>query len=290
MPLMTDPELLKKMLLPNVQIIAENLPQGWEEAVKCCWEFGAKIKTQYDRPDDPASRDVALNLTILNPFAEPRIHRDMPGGFEALEMYRREVLDGVHDSWIDPEAGKWQYTYHERIYNYTVPGIPDPINQIEAVINQLCSATHSGRAQAVIWKPWEDASIDDPACLQSLWFRILDDKLVMRCRMRINDAWKAAFMNMYVFTDLQRNVAEEISRRLDRKIEVGQYDHVADSFHIYGSYFKDFTGRFLQNLETRTFEQRTFRTNDSQIANIMEDASETVKAKLAHEREEYLKK
>jgi hypothetical protein len=34
---------------------------------------------------------------------------------------------------------------------------------------------------------------------------------------------------------------------------------MVDSYHIYGSYFREFEGRFLGSLAKRTFEQRTLR-------------------------------
>jgi thymidylate synthase len=84
-------------------------------------------------------------------------------------------------------------------------------------------------------------------------------------------------MNMYAFTDLQREVAERVSEGLGRAIRVGPYVHCADSFHIYGSYFQEFEG-FLKSLEQRTFEQRTYRTEDVQP--IIEEARERLRATL----------
>jgi len=170
------------------------------------------------------------------------------------------------------------------LFNYTVPG-RDPIDQIGIVVNQLAETWYTRRAQAITWKPWEDAGFEHAACLQSFWFRIVNGKLCMRCRIRSNDAYEAAFMNMYAFTELQRHVAGLVSQRLGEEIGVGQYDHCADSFHIYGSVFEKFTARFLRNLETRTFEQRTYRTDDPDIRQIMAEAVAAVDIKLAHEKE-----
>ncbi|MCE5239684.1 thymidylate synthase [bacterium] len=269
--------------LPVVHIVAETLPEGWERAVLECWERGATIATQYDKPGDPPSRDVSLFLAVADPFAEPRIHRAMPGGFQDLEVYRQEVVDGIHDHWIAPEEGKWQYSYHERIATYTVPGLEAPINQVDYVVSALTAAPHTRRAQCVLWKPWTDPDCEHPACLQRLWFRIFDDRLLLAAHMRSNDAYKASFMNMYAFTDLQRHVAERLSESLGRKIKVGQYNHVVDSFHIYGSYFDEFKG-FLQTVEVRSFDQRTYRTEDVQI--LIDEAREKIAASLAKERTE----
>jgi thymidylate synthase len=78
--------------------------------------------------------------------------------------------------------------------------------------------------------------------------------------MRSNDAYKAGYMNMFAFTDLQRVMAEKISEKLGREIAVGAYTHVADSFHIYGSYFNEFE-QFLISVRDRKFEDRVWDTS-----------------------------
>ncbi|HUV03617.1 MAG TPA: thymidylate synthase [Armatimonadota bacterium] len=265
------------LTLPVIQVTAKTLPEAWEQAVLQTWERGASICTQYDKPADPASRDATAVIVATDPMAEPRIHRAFPGGIVELECYRQEVVDGIHDHWVDPAAGKWEYTYHERLASYSVPGLSQPVNQLDYVVSALAEAPHTRRAQAITWKPWEDAGISDPACLQRLWFRVFGDELVMNVHLRSNDAFKAAFMNMYAFTDLQRVVAERLSAKLGSEIRVGQYAHIADSFHIYGAYFEEFQG-FLNTLKVRTFEQRTYRTED--VQEIIDEAREQIARSL----------
>ncbi len=268
------------LTLPVVQVTARTLPEAWEEAVVRTWESGARIRTQYDRPSDPESRDAIAVIAVTDPMAEPRIHRAFPGGIAELEAYRQEVVDGIHDHWVNPAEGKWEYTYHERLFAYSVPGLPQPVDQIRYVVRALAEAPHTRRAQAITWKPWEDAGISDPACLQRLWFRVCGDALIMNSHMRSNDAYKAAFMNMYALTDLQRLAAEQLSHELGSEIGVGQYTHVCDSFHIYGAYFDEFEG-FLDTLKTRTFDQRVFYTSD--IQDIIDEAREQIAESLRRE-------
>jgi len=236
--------------MESIYVKARTLPEAWEQAVRECWEKGARFRTQYDKPGDPESRDVACLIHVAEPFAEPRIHKAFPGGLEDLEVYRAEVLYGVHDHWIAPEEGKWEYTYHERLRAYKVPGLPEPIDQIAEVVRMLKETPYTRRAQAVTWQAWNDLGIRDPACLQRMWFRVEEgregraDRLNLAIHIRSNDAFKAAFMNMYAFTELQREMARELG------VEPGEYVHVADSFHIYGSYFAEFEG-FLRLLEKR---------------------------------------
>lgn len=261
-----------------IAITGDNLPDAWERAVQMTWDHGHEIATQYDRPEDPPSRDAMAVITVRDPLAEPRIHRCFPGGILELETYRQEVCDGIHDHWIDPEAGKWQYSYHERIRRYAVPGLPEPIDQLAYVIAQLRACPYTRRAVISLWKPWEDAGIGDPACLNHMAFRILDGRLQLKVYMRSNDAYKAAFMNMHAFTALQAKVADELG------VAVGSYVHSAASFHIYGSYFAEFNG-FLRAMRERTFAQRTWRSDDPLVAEMLAEAREQVSASLARERE-----
>jgi len=237
-------------MMRSIHVTERSLPMAWEKAVAACWRDGQALPTEYDRPGDPNSRDVTALIHVTEPFTEPRIHRAFPGGLDDLEKYRSEVLHGVHDHWIDPAAGKWEYTYHQRLRCYDVP-TRGTFDQIDAVVDRLSRVPHTRRAQAVTYQVWNDQHIDDPTCLQRLWFRITDGRLDMNCHMRSNDAYKAAFMNIYAFTELQAEVAQRL------EVDVGSYMHVADSFHIYGSYFDEFEG-FLQTVADRPAEQRVY--------------------------------
>ncbi len=139
---------------------------------------------------------------------------------------------------------------------------------------KLSETPHTRRAQAITWKVWEDNTCYDPACLQSLWARITeeDDKFVlsMNVRFRSNDAYKAAFMNIFALVQLQKKIAGRISELSGKTIQVGRYCHMVDSYHLYGSYFKEFESRFLGVLKKRTFERRTIRYVDWR--EMMEDA------------------
>ncbi len=104
--------------IPVISITADCLPEAWEKAVLAVWDNGFEVKTQYDKAEDPPSRDATVMVTVNEPFSEPRIHKNFPGGPEELESYRQEVINGIHDHWIDPAAGKWTYTYHERLFAY----------------------------------------------------------------------------------------------------------------------------------------------------------------------------
>ncbi len=247
-------------LIPTLHVQGKTLPEAWEKAVLACWEKGVPIVTEYDRPGDPPSKDCTMMWVVQAPFLEPRIHRAFPGGLEDLEIYRQEVVEGVHDHWIAPEEGKWTYTYHKRLFSYEIEGVV--IDQINYIIDKLSQAGYSRRAQAITWNPKHDPPTYDPPCLQRIWCRLLADEkedlvLNMNTHWRSRNAYKAAYMNVFALTDLQRVIADRISEKTGRPVRVGRYADLVDSFHIYGSYFEEFKG-FLALIEKRSFEDRTW--------------------------------
>jgi thymidylate synthase len=244
---------METTIMKSIHIVEPLLPFAWEKAVLACWEQGESFPTEYDKSGDPHSRDVVAMIHVTSPMSEPRIHRAFPGGLDDLEKYRAEVLYGVHDHWVDPKAGKWEYTYHQRLFAYEAPG-KGFVDQVAAAVEKLRQVPHTRRAQAITWQVWEDQRVNDPPCLQRIWFRVHAGKLHMNIHIRSNDAFKAAFMNMYAFTELQREVAAAVG------VQPGEYMHIADSFHIYGSYFQEFE-RFLKTVASRSVQDSVFTTD-----------------------------
>lgn len=263
--------------IPVLTVEGDCIARAWENSLLALFQSGCRMQTQYDKPGDPPSRDATMIVTIADPTAEPMIHRDFPGGFEELQEYVMEVCDGIKDHCVrdpsNPLDTRWEYTYHQRLFAYAAPG-GAATDQIEHIARQLADAPHTRRAQAITWKVWEDNHCYDPACLQSIWCRVTTEDeqrwLSMNVRFRSNDAYKAAFMNMFALGQLQQRIAARVGELSGQPVRVGRYCHMADSYHIYGSNLAEFEGRFLGAVEKRTFEQRTMRYED--VRDLMEDA------------------
>ncbi len=278
--------------IPVLAVRGRGLAEAWELSLLALYAHGEEIRTEYDRVNeagestDPPSLDCSMRLVVEAPLSEPFIHRSIPGGLEDLEEYRQEVIHGIKDHWRrnpeDPDDHRWEYTYHERMCAYRVPG-GEAMDQIEAAVEGLSKSPYSRRQQAVIWKVWEDTGIGDPACMQSLWFRILPDeddvwRLNMNVRFRSRDAYDAAYMNCFALIHLMEDVARRVSERAGRPVLPGRYVDESDSYHIYGHRLEDFENRFLKLVENRPWEERTWTLEFARP--FFEDARPAIKKKI----------
>lgn len=260
--------------IPVLTVSGNNLPEAWERSLLELYSRGCDVVTEYDNLSDIRSRDATMTIVIDTIVSEPRIHRCLPCGLDGLYEYELEFIDGIKDHCIrnknDPDDKRWEYTYHDRLFNY------NGVDQIESMVKKLV-AGHTRRAIAITWMPEQDNECYDPPCLQSIWCRIVDNTLNMNVHFRSNDAYKAAFMNMYVLGRLQEYIAKEVSNKIGWEIKVGRYVHTADSYHIYGRDMDDFNAKFLKMLRHRSFEQRTYRRED--VLEIMLENDKAIREK-----------
>ncbi|MBP1610554.1 MAG: thymidylate synthase, partial [Acidobacteria bacterium] len=105
--------------IPVLHVEGDCIARAWEESLIVLSRDGCSIRTQYDKPEDPPSKDATMTIVVQDPLKEPMIHKDFPGGPEDLQEYVMEVLDGIKDHLVrdckDPEDTRWEYTYHQRL-------------------------------------------------------------------------------------------------------------------------------------------------------------------------------
>jgi thymidylate synthase len=287
--------------IPVLHVTATSLAAAYERALVALYESGIRFRTQYDKPGDPLSLDCTMNLTVLEPLAEPMIHKAFPGGIEDLREYVMEVA-GAKDHWVkninDPADTRWEYTYHGRLAAYGAwQELHDgkstraggfTIDQIEAVIAKLVAQPFTRQAQMITWMPNLDLECYDPPCLQSIWYRILEDEtdgtwwLNCNIRFRSNDAWGASFMNLFGFIMFNRDViAAEVANRSGHPVKLGRLNWQADSYHIYGKDLAAAKARLFDRLATAPFDSRVYQFSDELIQDIYQEAEAAVRLKIA---------
>lgn len=269
---------MEEGFIPVLTIQEDTIPMAYEKAIREVWDKGISVHTEYDRPQDPPSKDATVMIVVHKPYGQPRFHRSFADGLGGLAEYVMEVIHGAHDYWVKPveeilkaadsQDTRWTYTYHGRLFEYRVED--KVVNQIAYIIEKLAQTGHSRRAQAITWNPKLDPPTDDPPCLQRLWGRMCEDGeegyiFNMNTHWRSRDLFKAWFENVIALTTLMRKIADELAHKTGKRVRLGRYMDISDSLHIYGSYFREIEGdpergikSFFEKLESRSFEERTW--------------------------------
>ena len=295
------------MNIPVISVEERSLAKAYETALIRLYKEGIRFKTQYDKPADPESIDCTMNITVREPENDPLIHKAFPGGIEDLKEYVLE-LKGYKDSWVknmnDPDDTRWEYTYHGRLAKYgswkELQDLKDKdsshevgfsVDQIRNVIDKLVAQPFTRQAQMITWMPNHDLDVYDPPCLQSCWYRILeDDKGVywLNCniRFRSNDAWGANFMNMFGFIQFNREeIADKIAEKTGKEVRLGRLNWQADSFHIYGRDIDKAKGMLFDRIDDMPFEERIYNFHDNFIQQIYKEAEPVILQKIERYKE-----
>jgi thymidylate synthase len=294
---------MKSGNVPVLSVSGANIPLAYEQAIKEVWEKGVSVRTEYDRPEDPPSRDATVMITVEDPFAQPRFHRAFADGLGGLSEYVMEVVYGAHDYWVKPKEEilkgvesvdtRWTYTYHQRLFEYQIED--RIVDQVGYMVDRLSKTPYTRRAQGITWNTKLDPPTDDPPCLQRIWGRLIEDDdgvLVfnMNTHWRSRDLYKAWFENVIALTTLMRKIANRISERTSRPVRVGRYVDISDSLHIYGSYFRELEGdpekgmkSFFDLLASRSFEDRTWTSDFVRPSFIDDGVGKGLRPMLARE-------
>ncbi|MBD3352231.1 MAG: hypothetical protein GF364_12155 [Candidatus Lokiarchaeota archaeon] len=305
-----------------IHIAKETVGEAWATAVLEVFFFGEEIKTEYDAPNDFPSKDATSLIHITEPYSKPLRGYKVPiyahmGDLYATESikgnYLEEIVDGIHDHEIGT-GPSFPYTYHDRIVNYrwksTEDGLKkdelaEPVNQLQYIIDKLKKNGFSRRAQAVTWRAHTDPGSVDPPCLQRLWARIIQGKLVFETTWRSRDLFKAWGANVNGMLAWAKIVADALN------VEVDCYVDFCNSLHIYGKKkvfieVVDFIERLMKR-QARKFDKKyadafeDFKTTKfyelykkrsdikKQIARL-DDSKETEREKLLEESNEIFEK
>jgi len=299
-------------------ISKSNVRDAWLSAVANVLYEGDEIKTEYDKPEDPPSKDATVLIEIEEPMSNPIMRREklmkikskFGNSYEVWGCmadtyligsiqsgYIEEIMEGVNDHYLWESGLSFPYSYHDRIFNYAPFSLEDTIhtnydlelvdpefvknhqklvnaekirstpestiwklkngiefeldkeiskqigidklpigvikfpriNQIEYIIKKLKERPYSRRAQAITWRPLIDPFHEDPPCLQRIYMRIKEGKLMMQTTWRSRDLFRAWEANVNGMIRIQKYVADELG------VEVGHYLDFSNSLHIYGN-------------------------------------------------------
>ena len=130
-------------------ISKDNIRDAWLSAIGQVLFNGDNIKTEYDKPKDPPSKDATVLIEISDPFSKPIMRKDKilkikskhGNSYEVYGCladtyligsiqsgYIEEIIDGVNDNLLYGSGVSFPYSYHDRIYNYAPYALEDSIH------------------------------------------------------------------------------------------------------------------------------------------------------------------
>jgi thymidylate synthase len=201
-----------------INVHARTLAEAWKRSFVELYEKGNKLS------DPEILKDNILVAEISEPLSENQadyLHPLFPMKKEIIDAYNDYIVLGVDAGKVLPEHA----LYHKRIF--TFPSGNEIINQMDSVIEKLKKDPFSKRAQISMWSPDIDPGERKVPCIQIIWFRVENEKLVMHAHMRACDAYKKFLMNLNICAALMKYVSKSIG------VMPGKYVHFVDSFHIY---------------------------------------------------------
>ncbi len=314
-------------------ISKNNVRDAWLSAVGQVLYNGDDIKTEYDKPEDPPSKDATVLIEVKEPLSSPIMRKDkilkikskygnsyeIYGCMADIYLigsiqsgYIEEIFEGVNDHFLYDSGVSFPYSYHDRVFNYAPFAIEDTIhkyydigfvdtefirkhqklvkaekikttestviwqlkdgvefeldkkisdkigiekipigildfpriNQIEYIIQKLREKPYSRRAQAITWRPLVDPYHVDPPCLQRIYMRIKDEKLIMQTTWRSRDLFRAWEANVNGMIKIQKYVADQLN------VSIGHYLDFSNSLHIYGNTISEVKD-MLNRMKTR---------------------------------------
>jgi thymidylate synthase (methanogen type) len=299
-------------------ISKRDIRDAWLSAVGQVLYNGDDIKTEYDKPEDPPSKDATVLIEIKEPLSSPimrkekvmKIKSKYGNSYEVYGCmadtyligsiqsgYIEEIMEGINDNLLHESGVSFPYSYHDRLFNYAPYSLEDSIhkvynvdfidnefvkkheklvkaekikstpssniweldngieidldksiseqlviekipiatlnfpriNQMEYIVQKLKETPYSRRAQAITWRPLVDPYHEDPPCLQRIFMRIKNGKLIMQTTWRSRDLFRAWEANVNGMIRIQKNISDKLG------VEMGHYLDFSNSLHIYGS-------------------------------------------------------
>jgi thymidylate synthase (methanogen type) len=127
-----------------------NVRDAWLSAIGQVLYKGDDIKTEYDKPEDPPSKDATVLIEIKEPLSNPIMRKDKVmkirskhgNSYEVYGCmadtyligsiqsgYIEEIMEGVNDHYLWESGVSFPYSYHDRIFNYTPFSLEDTIHK-----------------------------------------------------------------------------------------------------------------------------------------------------------------
>lgn len=254
--------------------VFESLEEAYPVLINDLINEGEKVS-----PRGIATREISpVCITIKDPrkrFVHSKV-RKLNVGFmiaELLWMLRGSdsatEIAHYNKNWLNfsDDRATLNGAYGKRIFKYDA-GIRSvdvanektfaniKVNQFEEAYKLLSKDRDTRQATIVLFNPYFDyTNTKDKPCTNLMRFKIRDNKLIMTVYMRSNDSKLGTPIDIVNFTIMQEIMAGLLN------VEMGEYIHIVDSFHIYETdidFMNDVANENIEPLYGKTYDARIF--------------------------------
>lgn len=240
---------------------AKSMEEVYKKAIRAVIAYGDEVAPRGSKTLEIAPATIVVDDARLM-LAAPKPRRINPvfGLAETLWFLRGsndlEEIAHYNSVWRyfedEDNKGILNGAYGERLRNWK------GVDQLEEVYKKLKKDPYSRQAMAIIFDPERDNKIHsnggyskDIPCTNLFNFQIRNNKLNMNVVMRSNDLHKGFIYDAHNFMIIQNILAGWLG------VEVGKYEHVALSLHIYQA--------DIENLKECVYDDHKIYTKDKLI-------------------------
>lgn len=245
-----------------IKIRRATISDGYLAVLKHIEKFGLDSKPPMNNSSaDSNTMKELLNLSVVITDEDP----DNPVIPEYMP-FKKEDLDAYFKGFFDPDRHTEDYTYGERLFNYS----KDEIDQLKkiypwlslerfkkyfptggidqvavSIIRKLSKFPYDKGAIAMIGNPYTDVFPQRPPkkipCLFLIQSQIYQGKLTLTAYFRSNDMYNAWPLNAFAIRKLQKNIAEKLD------VEMGNLVTISNMAHVYEHNFSDMKSMLEKN-------------------------------------------
>lgn len=221
------PPVPNSPILPSNQLVhrieGKTLAEAWVKIIH-------RVRTNgLIRPTTHGKWQELINLVAV--ITEEDVEATKPDYFPVT---KEQMSDYAASHFVNQQVEQSAaYSYGDRMRSYF------GVDQIDLLIDKLNTDINSSRAVISLWDSVNDNSSPNPPCLNHIWVRVFNKKLILIATFRSNDMFGAWCSNAGALRFLQKGICERLQWLGHSDLLMGELIINSQSAHVYEASFAE---------------------------------------------------
>jgi thymidylate synthase len=225
------------------RIEGKTIAETWVKIIHRIKTTGLLRPTGYDGQWQELINLVAVVTEEPDDFYIPNPNY-LPCDRDFINEYLPQILEDA------PMIEGVKYTYGQRLRSWF------GYDQIEQVIKKLIGEIDAASAVMSLWDV-KDHEMGGSPCLNHIWLRVTDGKLILTALFRSNDMFSAWPANAFGLRALQKYIRDQIKQRSSYDLILGPLITISQSAHIYDDCWEN-AEKLIANQYDRLLRHRDY--------------------------------